>query len=92
MYKRLQHIIENFDSMKIGVNETFRFHCTQCGKCCINREDILLNSKDLYNLAKELDMTTQDVVATYCEAYIGDSSRIPLYGYSLKAALNVALY
>ena len=23
--------------------ETFRFRCRQCGKCCKNREDILLN-------------------------------------------------
>ncbi len=78
MDKRLQHIVENLDSMKIGVDAAFRFHCTQCGKCCINRDDILLNSKDLYNLARELDMTTQEVIETYCEAYIGDSSRIPI--------------
>lgn len=78
MDKRLQHIVENFDTMRIGVDETFHFHCTQCGKCCINREDILLTPKDLYNIAKEFAMSTQDVVKTYCETYIGDSSRIPI--------------
>lgn len=78
MDKRLQHIVENFDTMKIGVDEPFRFHCDQCGKCCLNREDILLTPKDLYNLAKELKMTTRDVVNTYGEIYIGSSSRLPI--------------
>lgn len=35
MDKRLKEIVDNFDSMKIGVDEPFRFHCTMCGKCCI---------------------------------------------------------
>ena len=49
-----------------------------CGKCCINREDILLNPKDIYNMAKELHMTTKDFFTTYCETYIGDDSRFPI--------------
>ena len=28
MDKRLKEIVDNFDSMKIGVDEPFRFHCT----------------------------------------------------------------
>ena len=42
MDQRLQHIVEHYDEMCIGTDEHFRFHCKQCGKCCINREDILL--------------------------------------------------
>lgn len=49
MDKRLKEIVDNFDSMKIGVDEPFRFHCTMCGKCCINREDILLTPRDIYS-------------------------------------------
>ena len=63
---RLQHIAENFDHMKRDLNDTFRFHCTQCGKCCINREDILMSKviliiqmlildKRLYQLKALLD-------------------------------------
>ena len=78
MDKRLQYIAENLDSMLIGVDEPFKFHCDMCGKCCINREDILLNAKDVYNMAKELRMEPVDMVKTYCETYIGDSSRIPI--------------
>ena len=78
MDKRLQEIIDNFDKMKIGIDDTFRFHCTQCGKCCINREDILLNPKDLFNLAKGLNISVTDVIKQYCEVYLGQDSRIPI--------------
>lgn len=76
MDRRLKNIMENYK--KVGVNEAFEFHCTQCGKCCINREDILLNPKDLFNIAKLLNMTPEQVVEEYCEAYIGDTSRMPI--------------
>ncbi|RFZ76102.1 YkgJ family cysteine cluster protein [Lacrimispora amygdalina] len=78
MDNRLQNIVEHFDEIKIGVDEPFQFHCTQCGKCCVNREDILLNPKDLYNLAKELNLSPEEVINRYGESYIGDSSRIPI--------------
>ena len=78
MDSRLQEIGENLDNMKIGVDEPFRFHCDQCGKCCINREDILLNPRDVYNMAKELGQEPKDIFALYCEYYIGSDSRFPL--------------
>lgn len=78
MDKRLQYIAENFNEMVIGVDEPFRFHCTMCGKCCINREDILLNPKDVYNMAKELKMEPKDMITKYCETYIGKSSHMPI--------------
>ena len=43
MSNKLKYIAENLDSLKIGLDETFKFNCTMCGKCCIDREDILLN-------------------------------------------------
>lgn len=78
MDQRLQYIAEHYDDMCIGAEDHFRFHCTQCGKCCINREDILLNPKDLYNISKELGITPQETITQYCEVYLGQSSRIPI--------------
>lgn len=78
MNQRLQHIVEHYDEMCIGTDEHFRFHCKQCGKCCINREDILLNPKDLYNISKELGLAPRDTIAQYCEVYLGQTSRIPI--------------
>lgn len=54
MDNRLKEIVDNFDQMKIGLDEPFKFHCTMCGKCCIDREDILLTPRDIYNMSKSL--------------------------------------
>lgn len=78
MDKRLKNIVDNFETMKIGVDDAFQFRCTMCGKCCINRDDILLTPRDMYNLAKELGITTKELFDTYCESYIGSDSRIPI--------------
>ncbi len=59
MDERLKNIVDNFEAMKIGMDEPFPFHCTMCGKCCINREDILLTPRDIYNMAKEFGITTK---------------------------------
>lgn len=75
---RLKEIVDNFEAMKIGVDEPFQFHCTMCGKCCINREDILLTPQDIYNMTKELEMTTKELFRAYCETYIGGDSRMPI--------------
>lgn len=78
MDARLKEIVDNFEKMKIGVDEPFKFHCTMCGKCCINREDILLTPKDIYNMARELGTTPKEFVDQYCETYIGGDSRVPI--------------
>lgn len=76
MDERLKHIIDNFDNMKIGLDDTFQFSCKQCGKCCINREDILLSPLDLFRLSQKLNMTPEEFVEKYGEASIGGSSRM----------------
>ena len=58
--------------------DTFKFHCDMCGKCCINREDILLNAKDVFNIAKGLGVKPADVINQYCDMYIGGDSRFPI--------------
>lgn len=78
MDKKLQYIAENLESMTIGMDESFEFHCDMCGKCCINREDILLNARDVYNMAKELQMEPAEMFLQYCETYVGECSRIPI--------------
>ena len=78
MDPRLKEIADNFDKKKIGLDDTFKFHCTECGKCCTEREDILLTARDVYNVSRELGMEPLEMVQTYCESYIGQDSRIPL--------------
>ena len=76
MDKRLQQIAENFENMTIGVDDKFRFSCKQCGKCCTDREDILLSPFDLFRAAKKLDMTPDEFVNEYCDSYVGDTSKM----------------
>ena len=78
MNARMKNILNDFEKNQLDPDEPFRFHCTMCGKCCINREDLLLNPRDMYNLAKELGMTPHEVMNTYCETYIGSDSRLPM--------------
>lgn len=78
MDNRLKYIGEHLEEMLIGSDEKFRFNCTQCGKCCINREDILLNPKDLYNIAATLSISQEEAVKQYCETYMGGTSRLPI--------------
>ena len=76
MDERLKQIAENFDNMKIGLDDPFSFSCNKCGKCCINRDDILLSPLDLYRMSKKLNITPNEFVTQYGKAYIGDSSRM----------------
>ncbi len=73
-----KNMIEQYEKLKIGVDEPFKFHCTMCGNCCRHREDILLNPFDFFRLVKGLEMKPKEVVEKYCECYIGGSSRMPL--------------
>jgi len=73
-----QEIVENLDRYRIGLDDVFAFKCRECGKCCKNREDILLNSRDMYNIAKALSLTPDQVIEKYCETYIGNESRMPV--------------
>lgn len=71
-------IMKAFENNKLGPDDSFRFHCTQCGACCINREDILLNAKDLFFISKKLARTPLQMIERYCELYIGSDSRLPV--------------
>lgn len=78
MDERAKQIFDNLDSMGIGLDEPFKFGCTMCGKCCINREDILLSPRDIYQMSKELGISTEDLFKQYCETYVGTDSRVPI--------------
>ena len=78
MDERLKYIAENYEQMKIGPDDPFRFRCKECGKCCIHREDILLSPHDLFRAARELGMTTVEFYNQYCEGYIGQDSRLTI--------------
>ena len=63
---------------RLKADDTFHFRCDGCGRCCRNRNDILLNPYDLYRVAKTLGMEAKDVVDQYLTCYVGSDSKIPL--------------
>lgn len=88
MDERALDIINNLERMKIGLDDKFKFDCKMCGKCCIHRDDILLTPKDIYNMAKELNLTAEELVEKYCEVYIGQDSRIPIVRLKPRGSVN----
>ena len=62
----------------LGRKDTFEFACVQCGECCRNREDILLNPFDVFRLCKALKMTVTEFFKKYCDLYTGETSKLPL--------------
>lgn len=67
------------DNVKfIGIDESFGFKCQQCGKCCMNRRDIILNPFDIYRGAKYLGITTDEFIMKYTRLDLGGNSKIPM--------------
>ena len=73
-----ENMFNKIESMTVGPDDTFRFHCDQCGRCCINREDIILSPMDIFRMSKELKMTPAEFYKQYCVFNIGDHTRVPI--------------
>lgn len=67
-------------------NDTFNFTCKQCGCCCMNRDDIILNPFDIYNGAKYLGIAPDEFMMKYTYCTLGRDSKIPMV--LLKAGDN----
>lgn len=78
MDTRTKEIMDDFINHKLDTNDSFQFHCTKCGKCCIDRDDILLSALDLFRISKYLKHAPTDILHRYCEWYIGTDSRLPI--------------
>ena len=63
---------------KYTLDDKLLFGCKACGKCCLNRHDILLTPYDIFNIAKYFNRKTEYVINRYCELYIGQDSKLPI--------------
>ena len=81
---RMRAIVEMAQMQQIEKDGKFCFTCTACGKCCKNRDDIILNPFDLYRMAKHLHMKIEDVAAKYCAYCVGKNSRLPILYVDMK--------
>lgn len=70
---------ELFDTLpKYEMDEEVELGCKGCGKCCSNREDLLLTPYDIFRIAKYLGRTPGEILNRYCEGYIGQQSHLPV--------------
>lgn len=70
--------LKNVMTNLMGLDDTFNFHCTACGKCCHYREDILLSPLDLFRISTYLKRQPIEIFARYCEVYEGSSTHFPI--------------
>lgn len=78
MAKDLRKDIDYIMNHKMGLDDTFQFHCKACGKCCKNREDVLLTPYDLFRIARYLGRSPSEIVDKYCDTYAGPDSHLPV--------------
>ena len=69
---------EEIERQLMDLDSQFNFECQKCGKCCTHQNTILFNSRDIFNIARKLQITTKDVIDQYAETYIGSASKIPV--------------
>lgn len=75
-YPRLDY--EDVETHLIELDDTFKFHCTACGKCCQHREDILLTPFDVFRIAVYLNRQPVEIIDRYCDVYPGTDSHMPV--------------
>lgn len=59
-------------------DDKFETGCNLCGKCCRDRNDILLTVHDVRNICRGLDMQFNELVLQYIDMYLGDNSKLPV--------------
>jgi len=70
--------IENGTLRFLEEDSEFVVDCEQCGKCCRDREDILLSPHDIYHMVKATKMPVLEMLQKYTEVYLGPNSNLPI--------------
>jgi len=79
--EQMENMIKEVMGQKVTVvkpEDEFGFKCQQCGACCTNRDDIILNPFDVYNGAKYLGITPEDFLMKFTFSELGHTSKIPI--------------
>lgn len=71
--------IEEVKKRSLKPNDTFKFTCRMCGKCCRNRTDpVVLTGYDVYRVAQALNISVEEVVMNKTELTLGSQSNLPI--------------
>ena len=75
---RIAESVQNGTLWKLSMDDSFRFNCKQCGRCCVNNT-IIVNTYDIIRMRHALRMTTEDMIANGLLSFnIGPNSGMPI--------------
>ena len=76
--QRIAESVQNGTLWKLAPDDSFRFTCRQCGRCCINNT-IIVNTYDVIRMRYSLRMTTGDMIANDLLSFnVGPNSGMPI--------------
>ena len=76
--QKIAESVQNGTLWKLGLNDSFRFDCKQCGRCCINNT-IIVNTYDIIRMRHTLKMTTNEMVVNDLLSFnVGPNSGMPI--------------
>jgi Fe-S-cluster containining protein len=76
--QQIAESVQNGTLWKLGIDDSFRFSCKQCGRCCVNNT-IIVNTYDVIRMRNTLKMTTYEMVANDLLSFnVGPNSGMPI--------------
>lgn len=82
--KEIHDLIENGEMKILKKEDSFHFSCEGCGHCCINKDDIIINTHDIFRLRKLLEETGEEIIRNYCKVHLGPDSGFPIITLAMK--------
>jgi len=73
-----EEYLKNMLERPLDLDDTFKFKCKACGKCCNQRRDLVLFPHDIYRIAKHLGRTVPEILMRYTSVFNGETSLLPV--------------
>ena len=76
--QRIAESVQNGTLWRLAIDDSFKFGCKQCGRCCINNT-IIVNTYDVIRIRHTLKMSTGDMIANDLLSFnVGPNSGMPI--------------
>lgn len=73
-----EEILRYLQKNSLKPEDTFKFKCEKCAKCCYETKNISLSPVDIIRLSKHFDRSNVYIIDKYCQIVVGDESKIPI--------------
>jgi len=86
--RKIAESAQNGTLRKLTPDDSLRFTCRQCGRCCVNNT-IIVNTYDIIRMRHSLKMTTGDMIANDLLGFnVGPNSGMPIATIRFKQINN----